>query len=313
LSVANPRWAARLRSASAKGAHFWLTTMPTSKDLVMRDDAYKTAVRYRLGIPPYRRAPRCYYCRGAPAMADDPWHPLHCAFQASHGKTVQHNLVRDKIRDFCHLAGFGNAITECKAYLPTAHAQPDVVVTFDNDIHAIDVSGTDPCAPSYVAAAARHTLHAAGSREREKNAHYSALVRLPGVQFFPFVFETLGGLSERAIEFVDKLSMHARARPGAVAVGSFKYHLLSAISVIIQTCNANLVNDAYVHCQELQSIHPPATRPYRNAGQPVVLPSFGHRPAAVPSTSAAVTFITAAIASATPAAAPGLHGATTAA
>jgi hypothetical protein len=189
-------------------------------------------------------------------MANDPWHPLHCSFQASHGKTVQHNLVRDKLWAFCRLAGFGNAATECKAYNATAHAQPDVVVTFDNDVHVIDVSGIDPCAVSYVSRASKRTRAAASLREQEKNTHYATMVRLHGVKFFPFVFETLGGLGKAAIEFAEKLAYHARAVPGSAAAGSFRHHLLSAISVIVQSCNADLVNFAYVESNDRDTGRP---------------------------------------------------------
>ena len=67
-----------------------------------------------------------------------------------------------------------------------------------------------------------------------------------GVQFSPFVFETHGGLGDKAMEFVDKLSLHAAARPGASSRGNFHFHLLSSLSVIIQRANAQLVAHHYV-------------------------------------------------------------------
>ena len=45
--------------------------------------------------------------------------------------------------------------------------------------------------------------------------HARPMVTAFGVQFSPFVFQTHGGLGDKAIEFVDKLSLHAAARPGA--------------------------------------------------------------------------------------------------
>ena len=77
-----------------------------------------------------------------------------------------------------------------------------------------------------------------------------------GVQFSPFVFETHGGLGEKAMEFVDKLSLHAAARPGASSRGNFRFHLLSSLSVIIQRANAQLVAHHYVQSYAASRYHP---------------------------------------------------------
>jgi hypothetical protein len=90
--------------------------------------------------------------------------------------------------------------------------------------HAVDVSGTDPCAPSLVAAAARRTLSAASAREQTKIMQYGPMVRAFGDQISPIVFETHGGLGDKAIEFVDKLSLHAATRPGPSSRGNFGFH-----------------------------------------------------------------------------------------
>ena len=186
LSATNARWAARLRSASADGAHHWLTTLPTAKDLAMEDSHMKLAVKYLLGLSPYHDAPTCCYCREP--MVDDPWHPLHCTFQASHGKSTQHNQVRDKLLEACRRIGLGNARTEASEYEATTGRRPDVIVTFDDAVHTVDVSGIDPCAASYVHGAARHTLHAAKARETDKKRAYALLIQLYGARFSPFVF-----------------------------------------------------------------------------------------------------------------------------
>ena len=77
-----------------------------------------------------------------------------------------------------------------------------------------------------------------------------------GVQFSPFVFETHGGLGDKALEFVDKLSLHAAARPGASSRGNFRFHLLSSLSVIIQRANAQLVAHHYVQSYDASRYQP---------------------------------------------------------
>ena len=238
------RWAARLRSASGPGAHHWLTTLPTDKATTMQDDNFRIASKYLLGIDPWPRPPPCCYCNRP--MVDDPWHPIHCRFQNSHGKSLQHNQIRDLLEEYCKLAGLGATITEATQYQASSHARPDLVVPFPARVLTVDVSGTDPTAPSYVAAAARTSLHAAHRRETEKNGHYAELVRLYQLPFLPFVFETHGALGPRAMHFIDELSQHAQSRPGAATSGDFRFQLLSRISIIVQTANAQLMRDAYV-------------------------------------------------------------------
>ena len=249
LSAHDPRWAARLRSASAPGAHYWLTALPTT-DQTMRDPHYQLAVRLLIGIPPSaHRPPPCSLCGARADLQSDPWHPLHCRFQASHGKSVQHNEVRDLLWNLCRKAGYANVRTEVKDYQATCHSIPDVVVTFDCTTHAIDVSGIDPCAPSHVAQSARHTLSSAHEREVQKNAQHALLSQRHDVSVVPFVFETHGGLGPRAIEFIDKLVLHDRGRAYEDSRKSFRHTILSAISVTIQRCNAAMVYDAYQLCQ----------------------------------------------------------------
>ena len=243
LCAGSARWSARLRSASADGAHHWLTTLPTAKDLKMECAHMKLAVKYLLGLSPYTDTPPCCFC-GEP-MADDPWHPIHCTFQASHGKSSQHNQIRDKLHEACGDIGLGNARKEAGEYEATTGRRPDVIVTFDDAVHTVDVSGIDPCCNSYVQQAARHTLHAAKDRETSKKRDYALLVQLFGHRFSPFVFETHGGLGPEAVAFVDLLCEHARTRPGEDVSGPFRFHLLSAISIIIQRANAQLIHDAY--------------------------------------------------------------------
>jgi len=257
LSSADQHWAARLRSASAPGAHHWLTTLPTHQDTVLTCSHTKLAIRLLMGLRPddaTKAVPPCRFCKKP--MQDDPWHPLHCNFESSHGKSTQHNQIRDKLWEFCNEAGLGNARREASEYQQPCHVRPDLVVTFPNGVHTIDVSGTDPCAPSLVTSAARRTLSAASKREQTKNAAYARLVTMFGHQFSPFVFETHGGLGVQAMEFIDKLCLHASDRPGFRVQGQFRYHLLSALSVIIQTANAQFVSDHYQQCRVAAGFQP---------------------------------------------------------
>ncbi len=139
-------------------------------------------------------------------MRSDPWHPLHCLFQASQRKSDQHNQIRDKLHELCEkAAGLGNARIEPRDYLSVCAVRPDLSVCFDSGVHTVDVSSTDPCAPSLVAAAARRTLSAASAREQTKITQCGPMLAAFGVQFSPFVFEKHGGLGDKAMEFVDKL------------------------------------------------------------------------------------------------------------
>jgi hypothetical protein len=113
LSAQNPSWAARLRSASAPGAHHWLTTIPTSRDLTMMDAHSKIAVRLLPGLPPHptganQLPPPCFFCRRP--MRSDPWHPITVFSKPRMASPT--NITRDKLHEFCEKAGLGNARIE---------------------------------------------------------------------------------------------------------------------------------------------------------------------------------------------------------
>ena len=243
----DPRWAARLRSAAGPGACAWLTTLPTDDETTMPDKSYRVAVQYLLGLDyaleSRAPAPPCCFCNAA--MATDPWHPVHCAFQNSHGKSLQHNKIRDLLHKFCQKAGLGAATTEATQYQSASGVKPDVMIPFPMGMVALDVSGSDPTASSYVAAAARRSLSCAMSRETSKNNHYAGMVQRFQIEFQPFVFETHGALGPSAVAFIDRLSNYADRRPGAETDGSFKFQLMSRISIIIQVANAELTATAY--------------------------------------------------------------------
>ena len=245
-SSADPAWAACLRSASAPGACHWLTTLPSSDDLIMDDPHFKIAVRYLIGLPPSSTPPQfCPRCHAD--ISNDPCHPLHCMLEACGGKTVQHNQIRDKLFQFSFSANMSPQ-KEPTQYTEAAHVKPDLMIPFADSVHCVDVSGTDPCAPSYLEAASRRTLSAAASRRQSKISQYRNLPQLFHVVFTPFVFETHGGLDSIAIDFVDKLAAESRHRLGGRSIsGDFKYHLLSAISVIIQKSNAQVLIEAFAN------------------------------------------------------------------
>ena len=247
LSQQDPRWAARLRSAAGPGACAWLTTLPTDEDTSMPDKHYRVAVQYLLGLDygleRQSPAPRCCYCNTP--MANDPWHPIHCTFQNSHGKSLQHNKIRDLLHKFCLKAGLGATTIEATQYQQASGVKPDVMVPFPLGMLALDVSGSDPTASTYVAAAARRSLSCATAREASKNSHYADMRQRFQIEFLPFVFETHGALGPSAMAFIDRLSEYADRRPGTEADGSFKFQLLARVSVIIQTANAELTATTY--------------------------------------------------------------------
>ncbi len=72
----------------------------------------------------------------------------------------------------------------------------------------------------------------------------------------PFVFETHGGLGDKAMEFID--SSLCTPRPGLARrlEEIFRFHLLSSLSVIIQRANAQLVAHHYVPSYDASRYQP---------------------------------------------------------
>ncbi len=229
----DPRDLARVTSLTGKGARTWLSSL-----LLIPDREFAIIVRLDLGLQPRDCMPtHCPFHSCGTALADDPSHYLSCFHARRYCTNVRHNPIVSVIRKHCNTAGL------------SAHARrdyeksiPDLEVQFPlGGRHLVDVSITNPCAPSYMMGAARPGA-AAAARERKKIRQHSALAKKSHATVVPFVCESFGTFSNRALEFISAVSCAAEdITHTCFNKGSFRTQMISDVSLCLQRGNARMI------------------------------------------------------------------------
>ena len=188
-----------MASASAAKASLWLTSFPTTPELIMADDDFVIGVKHRLGVPLMDDLPHKCFC-GA-ALMDDPQHFLSCSMLKRRAMTVRHDSVVRLLRDFFHHAGALVHI-EPRIY-ETKRFRPDLDILLADTNIMIDVGITNPCAPSRTSTTA---LAAATTMEKAKVVEYKKFAEERGAKFFPFIIETLGAYGKETAKVLKVLA-----------------------------------------------------------------------------------------------------------
>jgi len=189
----------RVASASAAKASLWLTSFPTTPELIMADDDFVIAVKHRLGVPLMDDLPPKCFCHAA--LKDDPQHFLSCSLLKRRAMTVRHDSVVRLLRDFFHHAGALVHI-EPRIY-ETKRFRPDLDILLADTNIMIDVGITNPCAPSRTSTTA---LAAATTMEKAKVVEYKKFAEERGAKFFPFILETLGAYGKETANVLKVLA-----------------------------------------------------------------------------------------------------------
>jgi hypothetical protein len=239
---------ARARACSQRYANIWLTCLPTSPELRMSDYVFRTAVCLRLNIPPIFVHPAaksklmCADCNVS--LIDDPFHRIHCHYESSRGRRLQHDHVVSRVVAFTRVCGHHGDREPTTFRDAVSNEHPDGYINWANGDHTLfDVRGFDPLAPSYIG---KETQVVSDSVAALKSNKYkeTGKERYPDMKFKPFIFDTLGGLSPSAVALLRKL---AKTGPvsSVVDYGPYFRHALATISVSIQVDNAAIIRSSF--------------------------------------------------------------------
>jgi hypothetical protein len=209
-------------SASAAKASLWLTSFPTTPELIMADDDFVIGVKHRLGVPLMDGLPPKCFCDAA--LKDDPQHFLSCSLLKRRAMTVRHDSVVRLLRDFFHYAGALVHI-EPRIY-ETKRFRPDLDILLADTNIMIDVGITNPCAPSRTSTTA---LAAATTMEKAKVVEYKKFAER-GAKFYPFILETLG------------------------AYGKETAHVLKVLAKAVFNSNIDAPRDYLVQCNRVLAV-----------------------------------------------------------
>lgn len=246
---------ARLLSASDADGSRWLTQIPRSPGLTLKNHEFDLAVRFRLGLPPVNNLPRTCACKeGKEAIRIDrqPYdHCMSCPLFRRKGTLNRHNFVAAAIADHAFAAGmkisrephFNKTSAAPADNRLRKHAfKPDLELTGIENRYLVDVMVTHPAANTYCSSAKNVSLYAAGLGERGKNREGIEPSRWLGFEFYPFVVESFGAFGKQAHQLLDIVAQHAFShdRTHTVSKAAFRSRMATAISIAIQRGNADI-------------------------------------------------------------------------
>ena len=231
----NERALARLHGGKAKYASRWKTVKPTETAYQLSDEYYRYAARRDLGLPPTRDRIlpyRCGACRMG--MAPDGLHGQRCIHNNTFTK-LRHDsiekLLHDVIRD-----GVGLAWRQPRGLPEAARTIPDLIIYLDNRPFLCDVTVADTLADTNLAVSKLGPGRLAKKKAEEKVAKYAHAAAASQATHLPFAVETMGGLSESALQLLREIhhsaSTHCTWRD-ADAIGSY---LLDSVAIAVQRC-----------------------------------------------------------------------------
>ena len=118
---------------------------------------------------------------------------------------------------------------------------PDLDVVFAAKAVLVDVSGTDPLAPSIRRSVVGAPGQALKIRAGAKYSKYRELAAEQGKEFFPFCIESFGGLGEEALSLLDLVALEGLSLGASARITKSQFR--SWLSVDWQRHNAQIVRE----------------------------------------------------------------------
>ena len=254
---------ARLDACAQPYAGLWLSTTPSHTAVILNDIDFRLSVCLRLGINPFFYDPagpiiRCDShdkgkgpCRNAD-LRDDPFHCLHCLFQNKKGRNTMHNRVVAHLVELCKSCGSTHAQASPKGFYgvdkdgrQVDNAQPDGLAYLPDGTHLFDVRGVDTTSDANIKINKHHPNKSYDYADINKVRKYHVTATRTLCKFSPFVFNVHGGLSNSAVQFIQKITGQQRFLPAGVSKSHFDYAQLSQMVVAIMRSNADIILAAH--------------------------------------------------------------------
>jgi hypothetical protein len=242
----------RMLAITAPAASTWISATAFDSATTIPNDAYKLAVRLRLGLPPQDIMPNnCHSChvynpQNLSLVEKNEWHHLTC-MQGHGGReiTIRHNQVVATIERFAKLAG-ATVVMEPQHLFSESSKRPDLQIIMNHKNYLLDVTIVHPTAPSNLTHSQK-ILGQAEAAEKLKLNKYEEISLEQHCIFIPFVIETYGGLGRKAQDFLNELSIfaidHAMIRSRFDIVNGLRY----AIACSVQRGNALIASAGYAN------------------------------------------------------------------
>jgi hypothetical protein len=233
----------RLTACRASISGKWLS--PQQAAVSLPDDAFRIAVRLRLGLSPFPfELPACPLCRKG---AGDPWHPFACPSVRRRAVTTRHDRA---MRLVCEFARACSATTRLEPK-DFGSLVPDAEIFFSHDTILCDFSGVHATAPSHLASGPGRAVAA---RAAAKHAKYDAHAAACDSRFVPLVVDCWGSIHDEFRELLKTFLEESKRSCFAPASGGLSLpDFLAAFSSQWQLDNARIVFQWQRACRMLLS------------------------------------------------------------
>jgi len=215
--------AARLLSASVKGASKWMTcsSAPGTLSSGFDDRAFLEALRCRLlspFLPPDDQGGRVCACQRRTDLALHPTHPGTCSL--TKGIALRrHDAVRNRLAVFLKTCNPTAVVTiEPTNVIPReggeAARRPDIRFEKEGAVHSVDVAIVDPAAEVHLRHHEIPSHSIEGGAARQEEDQKLLLYRhtpLDGL-VTPFVMESTGRLGSEAVSYLERYGNDAPSR-----------------------------------------------------------------------------------------------------
>jgi hypothetical protein len=272
LALATDRHAlAWWRSGSFRGAASWMRAS-FLKALNLSPPEYRTALRHRLLLPA-RGAPegaylRCNACGMSDRTEDYRYHGMNCILTAPI-RTSRHTAIKRALAEMLTKV-FGAGVVALEVPLGPGLRTPDITVTTETQVRAIDVCVVNPAAERYCAGLDPPAEgKAAAMAERRKELAYASSLAARNLSpdaLIPFAMETTGRLGTRAQAFLDALHLEVPPDRAATVQDAVSF-AISRLRIITIRGN-NYTSTA--HNPHLQTLRGPVVSAQQttDAGEP---------------------------------------------
>lgn len=228
-------------SLTAKDAGRWLTTLPTSADLVLSDDEWVAAMLLRFGLVPEKVTDACCGCGERKSTEA---HFFHCHNSGPRKTAIneRHDMFASKYLQLATVVGLAVRreqraydVADAEADASLTRKRVDLKVILPDGDYGLDFTFVNPTAPSNIQKGSHLAVLAAiKSREKAKLSHY----RDSPLQIVPVAYDAFGAPGASAAAFWKKM-LSASTMPK-----TWVAYARSALAVCVQRGNARIFKAA---------------------------------------------------------------------
>ena len=219
----------------------WLAVKPCYRKMIMTNDQFISALRYRYHLRPINHISGSI-CICGKTLDENGRHAATCCSHKSF-RIDTHNQVVHELNSILHYCGLWTKIEEKNVFASCSDSnlRPDIVVhnapsTLKSNL-LLDISITTPCLGS--------KGNAASSVSQGKVKKYNALALQSGYNFTPVIFQSTGLLCSDSFAYIKSLaSLASRIRKISKVV--LLNYFLKRLSIALQKGISDSINKRYV-------------------------------------------------------------------